>query len=168
MGLLVFPVLFLLVYWAFSLAMASASGSVVSAQILARLFVFSLVPIALAYHLAHFLSFLLIQGQLIIPLASDPFGYGWNLLDTAEFRPQHRHCGSKIRLDHLGHLHSGRARHCRLRSPRGGSEAAAQPGGGAPQPVSHAGPHGVLHHGKPLDPGAAHHRVYRKLRNNES
>ena len=87
MGLLVFPALFLLVYWAFSLAMASASGSVVPAQMLARLFVFSLVPIALAYHLAHFLSFLLIQGQLIIPLASDPFGYGWDLLGTAEFEP---------------------------------------------------------------------------------
>ncbi len=87
LGLLVFPALFLLVYWAFSLAMASASGSVVPAQMLARLFVFSLVPIALAYHLAHFLSFLLIQGQLIIPLASDPFGYGWDLLGTAEFSP---------------------------------------------------------------------------------
>ena len=86
-GLLAFPALFLLVYWGFSLAMASASGSAVPAQRLARLFVFSLVPIALAYHLAHFLSFLLIQGQLIIPLASDPFGYGWNLLGTAEFSP---------------------------------------------------------------------------------
>ena len=86
-GLLAFPALFLLVYWAFSLAMASVSASVVPAQMLARLFVFSLVPIALAYHLAHFLSFLLIQGQLIIPLASDPFGYGWNLLSTAEFSP---------------------------------------------------------------------------------
>ena len=84
-GLLAFPALFLLVYWVFSLAMASASGSAVPAQMLARLFVFSLVPIALAYHLAHFLSFLLIQGQLIIPLASDPFGYGWDLLGTAEF-----------------------------------------------------------------------------------
>ena len=86
-GLLAFPALFLLVYWGFSLAMASASGNAVPAQRLARLFVFSLVPIALAYHLAHFLSFLLIQGQLIIPLASDPFGYGWDLLGTAEFSP---------------------------------------------------------------------------------
>ena len=86
-GLLAFPALFLLVYWVFSLAMASASGGAVPAQMLARLFVFSLVPIALAYHLAHFLSFLLIQGQLIIPLASDPFGYGWDLLGTAEFSP---------------------------------------------------------------------------------
>ena len=53
---------------------------------MARAFVFSLVPIALAYHLAHFLSFLLIQGQLIIPLASDPFGFGWNVLGTAGYQ----------------------------------------------------------------------------------
>ena len=41
-----------------------------------KTFVFSLVPIALAYNLAHFISFLAIQGQLIIPLASDLFGTG--------------------------------------------------------------------------------------------
>ena len=52
---------------------------------LARVFVYSLIPIALAYHLAHFLSFLLVQGQAVIPLASDPFGSGWDLLGTAEY-----------------------------------------------------------------------------------
>ncbi len=36
----------------------------------------TLVPIALAYHLAHYLSFLLTVGQYMIPLISDPFGYG--------------------------------------------------------------------------------------------
>ena len=46
---------------------------------------FSLVPIALAYNFAHFLSFLLIQGQLIILLVSDPFGSGWNLFGTADY-----------------------------------------------------------------------------------
>jgi hypothetical protein len=49
-------------------------------------FVFTLVPIAIAYHLAHYLSFLLIQGQLLIPLLSDPFGVGWNLFGTASYR----------------------------------------------------------------------------------
>jgi ABC-type tungstate transport system substrate-binding protein len=53
---------------------------------LARLFVLSLIPIAVAYHLAHYLSFLLLAGQLIIPLASDPFGFGWDLLGTARYR----------------------------------------------------------------------------------
>jgi hypothetical protein len=54
---------------------------------LARLFVLSLVPIALAYHLAHYLSFLLIVGQYMIPLASDPFGFGWDLFGTKIYFP---------------------------------------------------------------------------------
>ncbi len=53
---------------------------------MARHFAFTLVPIAIGYHLAHYLTFLLIQGQYIIPLASDPFGFGWNLFGTAGYR----------------------------------------------------------------------------------
>ena len=53
---------------------------------MARTFAYSLIPIALAYNIAHFITFLLIQGQLIIPLASDPFGYGWNLLGTEGYQ----------------------------------------------------------------------------------
>jgi hypothetical protein len=53
---------------------------------LAGLFVLSLVPIAIAYHLAHYFSLLAIAGQFIIPLASDPFGYGWDLLGTRLYR----------------------------------------------------------------------------------
>jgi len=44
------------------------------------------VPIAIAYHLAHYLAYLSTQGQYVIPLASDPFGYGWNLLGTAGYQ----------------------------------------------------------------------------------
>ena len=51
---------------------------------LARAFAFSLLPIALAYHYAHFLGFLLINGQRFIVLASDPFGWGWDLFGTAD------------------------------------------------------------------------------------
>ena len=46
-----------------------------------------MVPIAFAYHLAHFFSFFLIQGQFIIPLVSDPFGQGWDILGTASYVP---------------------------------------------------------------------------------
>jgi len=49
-------------------------------------FVLTLVPIAVAYHLAHFFSLLLTAGQFVIPLASDPFGFGWNLFGTAKYR----------------------------------------------------------------------------------
>ncbi len=53
---------------------------------LARLFVLSLLPIAIAYHLAHYLHYLLVAGQFVIPLASDPLGIGWDLFGTAGFR----------------------------------------------------------------------------------
>src|SRR5262245_34080474 len=53
---------------------------------LAGIFVLSLVPIAIAYHLAHYFSLLAIAGQFIIPLASDPFGYGWDLFGTTLYR----------------------------------------------------------------------------------
>src|SRR5262249_37871691 len=36
--------------------------------------------------LADYFTFLLVQGQYIIPLASDPFGFGWNLFGTAGYR----------------------------------------------------------------------------------
>jgi hypothetical protein len=50
--------------------------------VVARRFVLTLVPIAIGYHLAHYFSYLIIQGQMIIPLASDPFGFGWDLFGT--------------------------------------------------------------------------------------
>jgi hypothetical protein len=87
LGLLAFLLAFVLVYGVFSAWMARASGGEVSPERVARIFVFSLVPIAIAYHLAHYFTYLLIQGQLVIRLASDPFGFGWNLLGTARYRP---------------------------------------------------------------------------------
>src|SRR6185295_5273903 len=54
--------------------------------VIARSFALTLVPIAIGYHVAHYLVFLLVQGQYIIPLLSDPFGYGWNLVGTAGYR----------------------------------------------------------------------------------
>jgi hypothetical protein len=57
-----------------------------SAMELARVFAPTLIPIAIAYHLAHYLSYLLVQGQYIVPLLSDPFGLGWNLFGTAGYR----------------------------------------------------------------------------------
>jgi len=52
----------------------------------ARSLALTLVPIAIAYSLAHYLTYLLIQGQYIVPLLSDPFGYGWDLFGTAGYR----------------------------------------------------------------------------------
>jgi hypothetical protein len=57
-----------------------------SVRELAASFAPSLVPIALAYAAAHYVSLLLFTGQMVIPLASDPLGRGWDLLGTADYR----------------------------------------------------------------------------------
>ena len=46
-------------------------------------FIHTLVPIAAVYVLAHYLTYLVFDGQAIIYLASDPFGQGWDLFGTA-------------------------------------------------------------------------------------
>jgi hypothetical protein len=50
---------------------------------LADAFVHSLVPIAFAYAVAHYVSLLLFEGQAFWALLSDPFGRGWNVFGTA-------------------------------------------------------------------------------------
>ena len=35
---------------------------------------------------AHGDTYLLVAGQVVIPLASDPFGWGWNLFGTARYK----------------------------------------------------------------------------------
>jgi hypothetical protein len=47
-------------------------------------FVHSLVPIAAVYVAAHYLTFLVFEGQAITYLASDPFTQGWNLFGTVD------------------------------------------------------------------------------------
>ncbi|HEX7255617.1 MAG TPA: hypothetical protein VF236_06785 [Gaiellaceae bacterium] len=54
---------------------------------LAGAFIGSLIPIALAYLVAHYFTLLVDAGQDAIYLASDPFGKGWDLFGTADFRP---------------------------------------------------------------------------------
>lgn len=49
----------------------------------AGLLVWSIVPIALAYHFAHYLTALLVDGQYAFASFSDPFFRGWNLFGTA-------------------------------------------------------------------------------------
>ncbi|WP_378945808.1 hypothetical protein [Mesorhizobium sp. ANAO-SY3R2] len=49
----------------------------------AGLMVWSIVPIALAYHFSHYLTALLVNGQYALVALSDPFSRGWNLFGTA-------------------------------------------------------------------------------------
>jgi hypothetical protein len=50
---------------------------------LSRRFVHSLIPIAMAYVVAHYFSLLMYQGQAMAYLVSDPLGHGSNLFGTA-------------------------------------------------------------------------------------
>jgi hypothetical protein len=82
-GLIAAPLLFVAVYLVFCRLIAWAGGDArVTPTRIAGLFVLTLVPIAIAYNLAHYLSFLAMAGQYLIPLASDPFGLGWDLFGT--------------------------------------------------------------------------------------
>jgi hypothetical protein len=47
----------------------------------------SLIPIAIAYLIAHNFSSFMIQVQNIVFLISDPFNLGWDLFQTKNFRP---------------------------------------------------------------------------------
>ncbi|TPK48668.1 hypothetical protein FJ492_02965 [Mesorhizobium sp. B2-5-4] len=52
----------------------------------AGLLVWSIVPIALAYHVAHYLTVLLVDGQYALASLSDPFALRWNLFGTADMQ----------------------------------------------------------------------------------
>ncbi|MDG2427068.1 MAG: hypothetical protein P8M16_01460 [Acidimicrobiales bacterium] len=44
----------------------------------------SLLPIVLGYHVAHYFSLLMLEGQLFSVRASDPYGQGWDLFGTVD------------------------------------------------------------------------------------
>ena len=72
-----------MIYWTGVLGMARATGRATAT--LAREFAHTLVPIAFGYLLAHYFSLLVLQGQALGYLVSDPLGNGSNLFGTAEF-----------------------------------------------------------------------------------
>lgn len=86
LALIILPLVSVAVFLLTCTAIARAGGGAVGTFDVAGYFVLSLVPIAIAYHLSHYLSYLLIAGQNIIPLLSDPFGKGWDLFATAGYR----------------------------------------------------------------------------------
>lgn len=75
------------VYVAFGEVMRVAADSTLTGGYLARRFALSLLPIAIVYQVAHFYTFLLVQGQFLVLALADPFGLGWNLLGIGGFAP---------------------------------------------------------------------------------
>jgi hypothetical protein len=84
--LAILPLAFLAAFWLTSWLMKKCAPTRLGATEVACAFVLTLVPIAVAYHLSHYFSLLLTAGQFLIPLASDPFGYGWDLFGTAGYK----------------------------------------------------------------------------------
>jgi hypothetical protein len=70
-------------FYRLGIAGARSVGGDIEAPQLRRAFVHSLVPIAMVYVAAHYLTFLLFEGQATFYLASDPLGRGWDLFGTA-------------------------------------------------------------------------------------
>ncbi len=69
------------VYWALA-KLAALAGGLPTRTVFLH-YAYSLLPIALFYHLAHNAEHFLMEGPKIVALASDPFGWGWNLFGTA-------------------------------------------------------------------------------------
>lgn len=85
-GLILVWIFFSGLYY-FSCFVSSHFFSLAPTLSLANTFAGSLIPIAVAYLIAHGFSSLMIQGQNIFFLISDPLSLGWNLFGTAEYRP---------------------------------------------------------------------------------
>lgn len=127
-GLGAFWLLFLGLYLAVSALMRAVVGGCHTTADIARSFAFTLVPIAIGYHLAHYLTFLLIQGQYVVPLISDPFGFGWDVFGTASYRVDIGIVGSRfawyaavaaILVGHIAAVYLAHARAMYLFTPRG-------------------------------------------------
>ena len=71
-------------FYAAGIAGAKTVGGGFDAGELRNRFVHSLLPIAVVYVLAHYLTLLVFQGQAMTYLVSDPFGKGWDLFGTAD------------------------------------------------------------------------------------
>lgn len=85
-GLIFSPLLFLGFYLLFVYFSKIVTGSREKFLPLSFQFAPSLLPIALVYHVAHYYTLLVIQGQSIIYLISDPFGLGWDLFGTSGYQ----------------------------------------------------------------------------------
>ena len=85
-GLLAMVVVAVLSYLGLTLAIWRSTCGTHSLSHIFTSFAASLLPIAVAYHLAHYASYLALAGQLMWPIASDPLGLGWDLFATANSR----------------------------------------------------------------------------------
>jgi len=86
-GMVVCIVVPVLLYWGIAAVTHAFAGdkSVSIRQVFVH-YAFSLLPIALCYHVAHNGMHLFMEGQYIVPLLSDPMGTGANYFNTASIQ----------------------------------------------------------------------------------
>jgi hypothetical protein len=110
LGVVLLPLLFFGIYLGFVELSRTFGGGGAPFRQFAAAYAFSLVPIAIAYQMAHYYTYLIIQGQMIVSLVSDPLGWGWNLFGTAGFDPRYGIVGasfvwySQVALIVVGHV----------------------------------------------------------------
>ncbi len=75
-----------LFYYLASLLASRMAGGASSPLQVANSFAHTLVPIAFAYAFAHYFTLIIYEGQQLLHAASDPFGQGWDLIGTADWR----------------------------------------------------------------------------------
>lgn len=84
LGILLSLAPFLLAYLGAIWIMKKLVRSELSVSDLAMYFVWSLIPIAFGYTLAHNFALTIVTGPQLLALISDPFGFGWNIFGTAK------------------------------------------------------------------------------------
>lgn len=84
LGLIIFLFLFFSMYLFCMILLQKITRTHQGLEKLSGSFVYSLIPIAIVYNVAHYYTLLITEGQNMIRLISDPFGYNWNVFGTAE------------------------------------------------------------------------------------
>ena len=131
-------------YW-LGMAGAKTVGGGFDTKTLARAFVHSLVPIAAVYVAAHYLTFLIFEGQAIRYTAADPFGQGWDLFGWAERRHRLRRAEPERRLVPAGRAGRARARRRARTGARPGPVTLRSAAVGGALAILDAGDHDRLH-----------------------
>lgn len=84
-GLALSPLIFLTIYLVLIALTKVITKPRESIKELSLQFAFTLIPIAFVYNIAHYYTLIFTEGPNIIRLISDPFGFGWNLFNTANY-----------------------------------------------------------------------------------
>ena len=77
-GLVLFPFFYLAIYLGILSLVKLLTKTHLSVRTLALEFAFSIVPIALVYNVAHYLTLLLVRIPMLPFFITDPFGLNWN------------------------------------------------------------------------------------------